>query len=71
MLSSYRGNAAATSPQASDQPILVQSSIPQYTTAQRDALTDAQAESIRLIYNTTTNKLNVYNGTAWEVVTSA
>jgi len=39
-----------------------------YTTAKRDALTAAKGI---LIYNITTNKLNFYNGTAWEVVTSA
>ena len=38
------------------------------TTAQRDALT---AVSGMLIYNTTTSKLNVYTGAAWESVTSA
>lgn len=38
------------------------------TTAQRDALTPTAGAAI---YNSTTNKLNFYNGTAWEAVTSA
>ena len=37
------------------------------TTTQRDALT---ANRGMLILNTTTSKLNVYTGAAWEVVTS-
>jgi hypothetical protein len=41
--------------------------IPKLTTTQRDALPSPQAG--QLIYNTTTNKLNVYT-TAWEQVTS-
>lgn len=40
----------------------------QLTTTQRDALTASEA---MLIYNTTTNKLNFYNGSSWEAVTSA
>jgi hypothetical protein len=40
-----------------------------YTTAERDALV-SPLEGL-VIYNTTTNKLNFYNGTAWEAVTSA
>jgi len=39
------------------------------TTTQRDAIS-SPAEGL-LIYNTTTNKLNFYNGTGWEAVTSA
>jgi len=39
-----------------------------YTTAQRDALTNVPKG--RIIFNTSTNKLNVYNGTAWEAITS-
>lgn len=39
-----------------------------YTEAERDALTLVDAGTC--IYNTTTNKLNFYNGSAWEVVTS-
>lgn len=42
---------------------------PRMTTAQRDAIS-SPAESL-MIYNTTTKKLNFYNGTAWEAVTSA
>lgn len=38
------------------------------TTTQRNALT---ATAGMVVYNTTTNKLNVYTGAAWEVVTSA
>jgi hypothetical protein len=41
---------------------------PNLTTVERDAIGSPVAGS--LIYNTTTNKLNFYNGTAWEVVTS-
>lgn len=43
--------------------------VPQLTTAQRDAL--ASPKTACLIYNSTTNKLNFYNGSAWEAVTSA
>ena len=47
--------------------------IPKYTTTQRDLLV---AEIGTLIYNTTTNKLNVCkaavaNANSWEAVTSA
>lgn len=42
--------------------------LPQYTTAERNALTALEGE---IIYNATTNKLNFYNGVAWEAVTSA
>lgn len=41
---------------------------PQYTTAERDALS---ATAGLLVYNSTTNKLNFYNGSAWEAVTSS
>jgi hypothetical protein len=41
---------------------------PRMTTAQRDAITSVPAGL--MIYNTSTNKLNFYNGTAWEAVTS-
>jgi len=41
---------------------------PRMTTVQRDAITSVPAGL--MIYNTTTNKLNVYT-TAWEAVTSA
>lgn len=40
---------------------------PRLTTAQRDALSPQPGE---IVYNSTTNKLNFYNGSAWEVVTS-
>lgn len=39
------------------------------TTTQRDALT-LGATQYMVIINTTTKKLNLWNGTAWEVVTS-
>jgi hypothetical protein len=42
---------------------------PRMTTAQRDAITSVPAGL--MVYNTTTNKLNFHNGTAWESVTSA
>jgi hypothetical protein len=42
---------------------------PRMTTAQRDAITSVPAGL--MIYNTSTNKLNFFNGTAWEAVTSA
>lgn len=40
-----------------------------YTTTQRDALESVLEGT--LIYNLTTHKLNVYTGSAWEVVTSS
>lgn len=40
-----------------------------YTSAERDALTNLVAGMC--IYNTTSNKLNFYNGTDWQEVTSA
>ena len=36
-----------------------------FTDAERDALTPASG---MIIYNTTTNKLNYYNGSAWRAV---
>lgn len=42
---------------------------PRMTTTQRDAITSVPTGLN--IYNTTTNKMNFYNGSAWEVVTSA
>ena len=42
---------------------------PRMTTTQRDAITSVPAGL--MIYNTTTNKLNFYNGSAWAAVTSA
>lgn len=47
---------------------LANSTLPQYTTAERDALTDVPEG--KLIYNTTTNKANIYTG-SWEEITSA
>ena len=41
---------------------------PAMTTVQRDAITGVATGSV--IYNTTTNKLNLYTGAAWEAVTS-
>lgn len=41
------------------------------TTAERDALAGDDLFAGRMVYNSTTNKLNFYNGSAWEVVTSA
>ena len=45
--------------------------IPKLTTAQRDALTGTDLYTGLVIYNLTTNKLNVRVAAAWEVVTSA
>ncbi|HRG27392.1 MAG TPA: hypothetical protein PLJ00_05855 [Chitinophagales bacterium] len=42
---------------------------PRMTTVQRDAISTPPAGLE--IYNTTTNKMNFYNGSAWEVITSA
>lgn len=42
---------------------------PRMTTTQRDAIV-APPEGLQ-IHNTTTHKINFYNGSAWEVVTSA
>ena len=39
------------------------------TGTERDAISSPTAGLI--VYNSTTNKLNFYNGSAWEVVTSA
>ena len=41
---------------------------PRMTTTQRDAIASVPAGL--MIYNTSLNKLNVYNGTTWETVTS-
>ena len=45
--------------------------LPRLTTTQRDAISVVTADNGLMIYNTTTNKLNFYNGSAWEAVTSA
>lgn len=42
--------------------------LPSYTTAARDLLTAVAGD---LIYNSTTDKLNFYTGSAWEAVTSS
>jgi len=42
---------------------------PRMTSTQRDAISSPTAGLV--IYNSTSNKLNFYNGSAWEVVTSA
>lgn len=42
---------------------------PRMTGTQRDAITSP--ETGLMVYNTTTNKLNVYTGAAWEAITSA
>lgn len=42
---------------------------PRMTTTQRDAISSPPAGLV--IYNSTTNKINFYNGSAWEAVTSA
>jgi hypothetical protein len=41
------------------------------TTTERDALAGDDLFAGRCVYNETTNKLNFYNGSAWEAVTSA
>jgi len=42
---------------------------PRMTEVERDAITTPPAGL--MVYNSTTNKLNFYNGTAWEAVTSS
>ena len=42
---------------------------PKVTTTQRDNFTGLVSGA--MIYNTSINKLQVYNGSAWETVTSA
>lgn len=41
----------------------------QVTTSQRNTLTNLYQGLV--VFNTTTNKLNLYNGTSWEAITSA
>lgn len=43
--------------------------LPRMITTNRDAIANPVAGLV--IYNTTTNKLNFYNGSTWEAVTSA
>lgn len=50
---------------------LQRNAIPKLTTTARDALTGTDLYAGLLIYNTTTNKLNLRVAAAWEVVTSA
>lgn len=50
---------------------LQQAFTPQLTTTQRNALSAGAKFPGMQIYNTSTNKLNLWNGTVWEVVTSA
>lgn len=50
---------------------LQRNAIPKLTTTQRDALAGTDLFTGLLIYNTTTNKLNIRVAAAWEVVTSA
>ena len=42
---------------------------PVVTTTQRNSISGMTKGA--MVFNSTTNKLNVYSGTAWEVVTSA
>lgn len=44
-------------------------SIPEYTTSERDSL-PVTSTSYLLIMNTSTGKLNFYDGSAWRAVTS-
>lgn len=66
-------NILAGNTQATDAEIiqLQKNIIPQLTTTERDALTGANLFPGLMIYNTTTNKLNVRVAAAWEAVTSA
>lgn len=45
--------------------------LPPYTTAARDNLSLGTADEGFNIINTTTSKINFWNGSAWEAVTSA
>lgn len=45
--------------------------LPRMTTTERNAIPVSAARKGLVIMNTTTNKINVYNGSAWEAVTSA
>lgn len=62
------GSVASTASEAIQ---LQRNAIPKLTTTQRDALTGTDLYTGLLIYNTTTNKLNVRVSAAWEAVTSA
>lgn len=50
---------------------LQKQTIPRLTSTQRDALSASQRPPGTLVYNTTTNKLNLRTASAWEVITSA
>lgn len=43
-------------------------SVVSMTTAERDALSLAEAERVRVIWSTTVNKLEVWTGATWRVV---
>ena len=43
--------------------------LPSKTTTQRDAMPNVEAGTI--IYNSTTQKVNYWNGSAWAVITSS
>jgi len=45
--------------------------IPKMSTTQRDALASPNVYPGLIIYNTTTNKLNVRTSSTWEAITSA
>jgi hypothetical protein len=49
--------------------ILVYFQAPRYTTTDRDLLKTPRQGQI--VFNITTNKLNVYNGSSWEQITSS
>jgi hypothetical protein len=42
--------------------------VPRVTTTERDALFPSKGS---LVFNTTSNKLNIYNGSSWEEITSS
>ena len=44
---------------------------PRMTTTNRNTMTNAGLEAGAVIYNTTTNKLQVYNGSSWETISSS
>ena len=44
-------------------------SIPKYTTTERDAIV-INSTNYLIIFNTTTSKLNFYDGGAWRAITS-
>ena len=44
---------------------------PKMTTTQRNTMTTSGVEEGGVIYNTTLSKLQFYNGTSWETITSS